>query len=182
MKREHFDHVVCAVAAVVEDDVVVIGSQAILGQFPDAPQSLLTSLEVDVYPLNDPSKADQIDGALGDGSPFHALYGYYAHGVGPETAEAPAGWEDRRVPVELATLQGKRSPVTAWCMEAHDLVLAKLAAGRPHDREYSAQALAAGLVNPQQLRRGVELIPTSHRKRVGQRLEGLLTELESARE
>jgi hypothetical protein len=31
-------------------------------------------------------------GALGDGSPFHAAFGYYAHGVGPETAKAPAGW------------------------------------------------------------------------------------------
>ncbi len=33
-------------------------------------------------------------------------FGYYAHGVGPETAKAPAGWEQRlvRVAVSLGDL------------------------------------------------------------------------------
>ena len=30
--------------------------------------------------------ADKIDGAIGEGSQFHQTYGYYAQGVGPETA------------------------------------------------------------------------------------------------
>jgi hypothetical protein len=42
-----------------------------------------------------------IDANLGDGSPFHREYGYCAHGVGPETAYAPEGWEERLVPVEV---------------------------------------------------------------------------------
>lgn len=177
MKREDFEHVVAAAAAVVEDDVVVIGSQAVLGQHPDAPESLLTSLEVDVYPVTDPDRAELIDGAIGDGSPFHEMYGYYAHGVGPETAKAPAGWQDRLVPVELHTLQGKRRSVTAWCLETHDLVLAKLAAGRPHDAEYVMEVVRAGLVDPEQLRRGVKLVPATHRRRVEERLEGILIQL-----
>lgn len=177
MKREEFEHVLRAAAEVVEDDVVVIGSQAVLGQHPNAPESLLTSLEVDVYPLTDPDRAELIDGALGDGSPFHETYGYYAHGVGPKTTKAPAGWENRLIPVDVTTLQGKRRSATAWCLETHDLVLAKLAAGRPHDTEYAMEALRAGLVDPDQLRLGVDLVPAKYRSRVGERLDGLLRQL-----
>jgi hypothetical protein len=53
---------------VTGDEIVVIGSQAVLSQFPDAPEELLRSLEADVYPKNDPERAIEIDGALGDGS------------------------------------------------------------------------------------------------------------------
>src|SRR5437763_1568132 len=46
-------------------------------------------------------RAAEIDGAIGDGSPFDSTFGYYAHGVGPETATAPAGWQERLVRVEV---------------------------------------------------------------------------------
>jgi hypothetical protein len=77
MKRQDFNHVIAAAAEIVGDDeIVVIGSQAILGEYPEAPASLTTSIEVDVYPLSDPERAIQIDGAIGEGSSFHQLYGY----------------------------------------------------------------------------------------------------------
>ncbi len=85
-----------AAADIVEDELVVIGSQAILAEHPNAPASLLRSVEVDLYPLTHPERADEIDGALGDGSRFHETYEYYARGVGPETAIAPAGWQGGR--------------------------------------------------------------------------------------
>lgn len=64
-----------------------------MGQFPQAPGALRRSMEADIYPAADPGKAEEIDGAIGEGSPFHDTFGYYAHGAGPETAKAPAGWE-----------------------------------------------------------------------------------------
>ena len=94
----------------------------------------------------DPSKADLIDGALGDGSPFHRTFGYYAHGVGPETAKAPVGWRERLVRVDVPPrLRSSRRPV-AWCLEPHDLVLVKCIAGRDRDWEFARDALAAGVV------------------------------------
>ena len=33
-----------------------------------------------------PELAELIEGAIGEGSPFHDQFGYYAQGVGPETA------------------------------------------------------------------------------------------------
>jgi hypothetical protein len=67
---------------------------------------MLQSLEVDIYPLCDPRAADLIDGALGDGSQFHVAFGYYAHGVGLEPAEAPAGWQERLVKRDVPSRPG----------------------------------------------------------------------------
>src|ERR1035437_3450660 len=89
MGPQEFEHVIAAAAEVTsQDEFVVIGSQAILGSVVQPPASLLQSLEADIYPLRDPAAADLIDGALGDGSPFHLAFGYYAHGVSPETARS----------------------------------------------------------------------------------------------
>jgi hypothetical protein len=152
VRREDFEHVIAAAANVTgEDEFVVIGSQAVLGSFPAAPETMLRSMEADVYPLHRPEKANEIDGALGDGSPFAATFGYYAHGVGPETAKAPAGWQERlvRVPVQ-ARLLSERRPV-AWCLEIHDLVLAKVAARRDRDWDFAREAIKAGLVSGDEL-------------------------------
>ena len=42
-----------------------------------------------------PELAEKIEGAIGEGSQFHEPYGYYAQGVGPETAILPSGWINR---------------------------------------------------------------------------------------
>lgn len=57
MTRRDFEHVVRAAADIAQDDIVVIGSQAILGQFPDAPPEMLWSQELDVYPRHYPERA-----------------------------------------------------------------------------------------------------------------------------
>ncbi len=101
MQSQEFEHVLAAAAEVTgEEEFVVIGSQAILGSIVAPPSTLLVSMEVDMYPRHAPEAAIQIDGSLGDGSPFHSSFGYYAHGVGPVTAKArwagKPGWFDGR--------------------------------------------------------------------------------------
>jgi hypothetical protein len=171
VNRADFEHVVRAAADIADDEIVVVGSQAILGQHPDAPESLLVSLELDVFPKNHADRSDAIDGAIGDGSPFHERFGCYAQGVGWETVYAPVGWEHRLVRVEIVAPRGT---AVAWCMEKHDLVLAKLAAGRPHDFEFAETAIREGLVDRRQLRLGAQMMPASHLKRTVERLEGIL--------
>ena len=63
------------------------------------------SIEADLAFRDDPdaSKADQVDGAIGELSLFHETHGYYAQGVEISTAVLPAGWEDR---LELLKAQG----------------------------------------------------------------------------
>ena len=92
MRLEQFEHLLAAAAEVTgQDEFVVVGSQAILGTFDEPLDSMLQSMEADIYPKRAPDAADLIDGNLGDGSQFHAAFDYYAHGVGPETAKAPVG-------------------------------------------------------------------------------------------
>ncbi|MCL2724504.1 MAG: hypothetical protein FWD69_08715 [Polyangiaceae bacterium] len=98
MTRTQLEHIIRAAATIADDDeIVVLGSQSILGQFPSAPAELLISNEADVYPKNHVERSDLVDGSIGELSPFHDLYGYYAQGVGPETAILPLGWGDRLV-------------------------------------------------------------------------------------
>ncbi len=134
MKRSELEHLIRAAGSIADDaEIVVIGSQSILGQFPDASPSLLVSAEADVFPLNRPELADLIDGSIGEGSPFHELYGYYAQGVDEATATLPRGWRDRLVRISNANTRG----VTGLCLEIHDLAISKYVAGREKDREFT---------------------------------------------
>lgn len=90
MTQAQLEHLLRAAADIVDDDtIVVIGSQAILGQFPDVPASMRASTEADLWPLHHPERADLIEGTIGELSPFHQTFGYYAQGVGEETARLP---------------------------------------------------------------------------------------------
>ena len=162
MRRHQLEHLVHAAAEITgECEIVVIGSQAILGSFPDAPAPLLMSMEADLFPLSAPDKADAIDGALGDGSPFFQTHGFYAHGVGPETPKAPTGWNARLVRVPVRPRPASRIEATALCLEPHDLVLAKCAAGRPRDWDFAEEALRARLVRIEVLIERLDDMPVS---------------------
>ena len=156
MRRHELEHLLRAAAQIADtDDLVVVGSQAVLAAHPDAPDELLRSIEADVYPRDRPERAILIDGAIGEGSLFQETYGYYAHGVGPQTAVAPEGWQGRLIPLRNENTRG----ATGWCLEPHDLVAAKLVAGREKDRAFAATALAAGIVDRAELERRIALLP-----------------------
>lgn len=149
MRRADLEHIIRAAADLADDtEVVVIGSQAILGQFPDAPAEMLASEDADVYPRNRPERAELVDGSIGELSPFHRTFGYYAHGVGPETAVLPEGWEQRLVVVRNENTRG----ATGLCLEVHDLLVSKYVAGRDKDREFARAALRHGLADADTLR------------------------------
>jgi len=69
-------HILRASCRVAHDnDVLVIGSQAILGAFDDdeLPDLVKLSREADIAFLDDPTreKADAVEGAIGEMSAFH---------------------------------------------------------------------------------------------------------------
>jgi len=133
MRRSELEHIIRASGDVAGDgQIIIIGSQSILGQFPQAPLSLLVSMEADVYPAHKPEMADKVDGAIGEGSRFHVLNGYYAQGVGPGTAVLPKGWKDRLVTIKNENTSG----ITGLCLDVHDLAVSKLIAGRHKDLEF----------------------------------------------
>jgi hypothetical protein len=143
MTRQQLEHLIRAAAVIADDDeIVILGSQAILGRYPEAPPALLVSVEADLYPKNHPERADLIDGTLGELSPFHDTYGYYAQGVGPTTAILPANWESRLIAIRNENTRW----ATGFCLEPHDLLLAKYAAGRDKDLRFTGEAVRSELV------------------------------------
>lgn len=175
MTREQFERVVRACARIAGDEIVVIGSQAILGTHPDASGELSYSNELDVYPRNHPERADDIDGAIGEGSVFNDTHLVYAHGVGPETPTAPDGWQERLVRVEVP--DGFGGAAVAWCIAPHDLVLSKLAAGREKDVDFARAAVAEHVVSPAGLLAGAAYLPEEARERVRMTLSRIFREL-----
>lgn len=153
MKRSELEHVLRAASAITQQsEFIIVGSQALLGQYPDAPPELTVSMEVDIFPRDKPDFSILIDGAIGEGSTFHDTFGYYAHGVGPETAKAPRGWRSRLVKVCNANTGG----ATGWCLEAHDLAVSKLAAGRPRDMEFVGGLLLHRLIELNEVQKRIQ--------------------------
>lgn len=156
MTRDELEHVIRASAAVTGHyEFIIVGSQSILGPVPNPPEVFTMSAEADIYPLQAPELADQIDGAIGEGSQFHQTYGYYAQGVGPETAVLPRGWMERLHRVQSAATDQR----LGLCLDLPDLFMSKAAAGRHKDREFCMAMLAHRYVRPAQVLSLIEAMP-----------------------
>lgn len=170
MTRTQLEHIIRAAATIADDDEIIIGSQAVLGQFPDAPPELLVSNEANVYPKNRPERADLIDGSIGELSPFHDTFGYYAQGVGEGTATLPEGWRGRLVPLKTPATRG----ATGLCLEIHDLVISKHVAGRDKDIRFVRAAAQHGLIEKARLLALLAdtALSDDHREIIRRRIEG----------
>jgi hypothetical protein len=148
MKRQELEHAIRAACDLTgETEVYVFGSQAILGEFAEAPAELRQSVEADIAPKYAKDKVDLIDAILGEDSQFHRTHGFYVHGVPIEAATLPPGWERRVIRVQN---DNTRSFV-GWCIEAHDLATSKLVAFRPKDREFVRTLIVNDMVKPRTL-------------------------------
>jgi hypothetical protein len=169
MNRQDLAHILRAAADVAKDGrILVVGSQAILGSFSEGqlPPEATVSLEADLvfFDDDDETKADRVDGAIGEASLFHGSFGYYGQGVGLSTSVLPAGWEGRLVPYEF----GDTGEAVAVCLDPHDLVLAKLVAGRQKDAEFARALIEGGQVSADTLLGRVADLPVAgtHKRRI----------------
>jgi hypothetical protein len=147
VRREQREHLLRSAGTVVRDtEIMVIGSQSILGSFDekDLPRGVTLSFEADFLPFNDPdqSKADLIDGVLVEDSMFHETHHVYAQGVDATTAVLPDGWRKRLVRLDNENTNG----VTGWCLDRVDLCVSKLVAFRPKDLLFVSELLDANIV------------------------------------
>ena len=167
MKRVDLEHVIRAAGSIANaSELIILGSQAILGSFPDPPPELAVSQEVDLYPADAPEKADLVDGSIGEKSPFHETFGYYAHGVGPETAILPAKWKSRLVRVQ----NHNTKDIAGLCLSPVDIVVSKLAAGRDKDLDFVRALFQHGLVKPSQVEAVLGELPDEELGRIKPRL------------
>ena len=148
MTRSQLEHAIRAACDVSGDsEVWVFGSQAILGEHPDAPVALRQSVEADIAPKNLPERVIYIDGALGELSMFHETHDFYVHGVPIESATLPEGWEFRTYRLQ----NQNTNEFIGYCLEGHDLAASKLAAFRDKDRDFVRVLLVEQLIDADEL-------------------------------
>lgn len=172
MKRLELAHILRAACRIAGDrDVLVIGSQSILGAFDedDLPAAATASIEADIAFLDDPGrgKADKIEGAIGEMSSFHSAHGVYAEGVHIETAVyLPSGWRARLISWQLQS----SDPADPHFLEPHDLAISKLGAAREKDLVFVDALITEGLIDVATLNQRCALLPDDQgvvRRRIG---------------
>lgn len=156
MNRLQLEHAIRASGAISGDrELYVVGSQSILGSFPQAPAELLRSNEVDIAPKNLPEMEELIEGSIGELSPFHSTFGFYVDGITIEAIALPEGWKDRVVPVENPNTNGYRG----LCLDPTDLAVTKLVAQREKDVEFIEVLLRERMVFAADIRVRLVTVP-----------------------
>jgi len=98
MRRYQLEHAIRTACQIIgRPEVIVVGSQSILGTFDETrlPADATMSLEVDILPIADDNAevarlADIIEGVAGEFSPFEDLHGFSIDGVDMETSAVAA--------------------------------------------------------------------------------------------
>jgi len=172
VKKRELEFTLRAAARIAGDrEFFVIGSQAVPAFCRRPPAEVLLSQECDLYPKHRPEMANIIESKLGRRSTFARTNGFYADVVTPELASLPFGWE-RRLKIFSA------GSVTALCLEVHDLIVSKLAAGRLKDLEFIGALLRRNLADPQIIRKRIRQFPIERDwGRFSMRLQVILDDL-----
>lgn len=123
------------------DTIYVIGSQAILAGWSNAPAAARTSPEIDAYPANAREwelqfgieASEEINALFGFGSQFHMTNKFYIDGVDERTASLPPDWRDRAVEFEI---EAEDKPIRAIAPSVDDLAASKLNRFEPKDLKF----------------------------------------------
>ena len=147
MQRSELEHLLRAAGEIIDErQFIVIGSQSILGKYPDAPEELLRSREADFIAKNRPERITMLE-AIGEASRFYETHGYYVDPVDSRTAVLPRDWKSRLVNVSSPGTNG----VTGLCLDPHDLFISKVAAWREKDIEFAKVMIGHGMVEKDRL-------------------------------
>lgn len=128
-----------------EREFVVVGSQALLGSFPNSPKALRTSQDIDLFAKSGATAevTKRIYAAYGPESEFEKQAGFYIEPVGEWTMMTSLpGWEDRLVKVDAD------GGAIGWCISPLDIAYNKAEAGREKDISYLAELFRCGIIRP----------------------------------
>lgn len=174
MNRENLEHLLRAACAITQKNrFLIVGSQAIIGVVDNPPGILGLSMEADLVVWDAPELTDLVEGSLGELSPFHETFGYYAQGVGLETAVLPVGWQERLVPISSHT-----GPALGLALDPADLVVSKLVAGREKDAPFVAAVFEHALTQPEIVRTRLRQLPASRLAHYGLSVEDVEARLD----
>jgi hypothetical protein len=176
MRRDQLEHAIRASCQIIGQlEVIVVGSQAILGTYPEyeLPSAATRSLEVDILPITDDNNetmqlADLIFGVAGELSPFQQTHGFSIDGVDLTTSALPEGWRTRLIKVqnENTAAPGGQPQYIGWCLDKEDLCVAKLCAFREKDRNFVDALISDGLVGLNVIAARLPTVPSRYSSNV----------------
>jgi hypothetical protein len=166
MRRVDLEHIIRAAGEIAGvKEIIILGSQSILGQFPSLGEEGFNSdnnvkigfssiefnpcksAEADVMVPENEELADEIEGAIGEFSLFHETHGCYAQAVDSTTSKLPKRWKERLVAISNDNTNG----IVGLCLEIHDLIVSKLFASREKDIEFFKSIIALNLIKKETL-------------------------------
>ncbi|MGC1387791.1 MAG: DUF6036 family nucleotidyltransferase [Steroidobacteraceae bacterium] len=157
MKKREVDHVLRAAGRITgEKEFIIIGSQSLHGKYPDLPDSLVKSFEVDLMASKNADRTEWLN-VIGVDSPFHESFGYYADPVDHKTATLPKGWKGRLVNLPAGDTEG----VQGLCLDPNDLAIAKYVARREKDIVFTSELATRGIVSRDRLLELLDKTPVS---------------------
>jgi hypothetical protein len=141
------------------NEFILFGSQAVHAVTSQLPVEVLISRECNIWIENEPSLQQLLKGRLGSESPFRQAKGFYLDPVPPDLPMVPLGWQQRLTELMVDDIKVR-------CLEIHDLIISKLAAGRLKDYEFIAAVLMARLARTDEVVRRIQTFPDPHTQAV----------------
>lgn len=133
-------------------DYVIVGSLAVLGVITDPPDSMVMSVDVDLYIKADPGRTGELKFSLGQGSEFEEEWGYYLDPVSPQLPSFPEGWNERLIRHDFGD-------VSAHFVSPNDIAVSKYIRGEPRDLRWLKVGLRIGLLDLDVIERMVGSAP-----------------------
>jgi hypothetical protein len=185
MRRDQLEHAIRTACQIISaPEVIIVGSQAILGTYreDELPAAATMSIEVDVLPIAENNTetarlADLIEGVAGELSSFEQMHGYSIDGVDLDTAVLPEGWRDRLIRVQNANTAAPsgQPQFTGWCLNKEDLCVAKLCALREKDQNFVAALLDTNLVDRDTIEARLNTVPSRFERNAARAANWLTT-------
>ncbi len=161
MTVEQLEHVLRACQGNTDEaGFYIIGTAALLAQHPELAEGgegVVTSHEVDVWPVSGNPKTAELLEAIGEASPFHDQFGIDVDPYLPSNAILPKGWETRTISFRSDQTKG----ATGYCLEKHDLTVAKMARGDTKYLKFVAELVKRDLLNNSEVENRIKLVEPS---------------------
>ncbi|MYM40550.1 DUF6036 family nucleotidyltransferase [Duganella qianjiadongensis] len=121
-------------------EFVIAGSLSVLGLKEVPPELMSISIDIDFFPLRDPTQVQDIVAELGEDSAFHEQHGYYLDPISSSILVLPPGWMGRLVMLEFGGIH-------AYFLDVNDTAISKYVRSAENDFRWIDAGLEAGLLD-----------------------------------
>lgn len=121
-------------------EFVIAGSLSVLGLKEVPPELMSISIDIDFFPLRDPTHVQDIVAELGEDSAFHEQHGYFLDPISSSILVLPRGWMERLVMLEFGAIH-------AYFLDVNDTAISKYVRSAENDFRWIDAGLEAGLLD-----------------------------------